>query len=736
MLTGVVCDFDDGLPIAGASISLESTAFRAESDGSGRFWFGDVPVGIYEMVATAPGYVTSVAHPVRATSDVSSSVTLTLQKRAYQLEGIRVVGQIPTRSAPATIIGRNEIERIQFSDMPQLLETVPGVVVQRTGLSSGESRVSIRGSSSKRVLVLVDGLRINSAGDGAADLSSVPVSSVERIEVYKGAAAAEFGPDALNGVVNIITRVSVASLSEPLQAGVQRKWGRWGTNKHELALRSGSVHGSLMVKGGYDRLSTDGNFDFDYHVSPDAPHFSGERVNNERTSESFFISGLWQPSEKLQASLSTQVYEGQNGLAGEASNQDSTGYRKDQRQLGSLRVEHQLSRMAVVEYTVGWSRMTQLFLNDAGRPIDLFHSSYVDRIWDFRAVTTLEPFSGNKVRIGGEAEFEKLEHEDIQRKKGSMGETNRRRRSGFFSMQQSMCLPAFLSPLRLSLEGAIRYDHAASERDSLSPWQVGSKNNIERFSPMVGGALDRAVLGWRSTLRASYGRSLRLPALSALFWQGSALVRGNPDLRPELSEHSEVGLEVSRKLWGVDLSAGVSYFHSKETDLVVWVRGYGSEYRPVNLQSALRMGHEDFIKLAFWEGKLELGYQNTVTISRNKVPGHNSFDKDLMYAPRYVTLYLARFDLNTLYGAYSVRQVARRYAKEGNEKWYDASQIDDLCVGLRGSVFSHFKLSMEYRVYNLHSEEYVLVPHYPIPGREWSIAFGLKYDLSKSGSGK
>ncbi|GAB1440178.1 TonB-dependent vitamin B12 receptor BtuB [Providencia sp.] len=69
------------------------------------------------------------------------------------------------------------------------------------------SSLFIRGTESRHVLVLVDGIRLNQAGiSGSSDMSQIPISLVQRIEYIRGARSAVYGSDAIGGVVNIITR--------------------------------------------------------------------------------------------------------------------------------------------------------------------------------------------------------------------------------------------------------------------------------------------------------------------------------------------------------------------------------------------------------------------------------------------------------------------------------------------------------------------------------------------------
>src|SRR3989442_13552307 len=64
---------------------------------------------------------------------------------------------------------------------------------------------SIRGSSPAQVLVLLDGIPLNSVGLGQTDLSTISVDAVDRIEILRGPFAAIYGSGALGGVISIVT---------------------------------------------------------------------------------------------------------------------------------------------------------------------------------------------------------------------------------------------------------------------------------------------------------------------------------------------------------------------------------------------------------------------------------------------------------------------------------------------------------------------------------------------------
>ncbi|CAM3738111.1 MULTISPECIES: TonB-dependent receptor domain-containing protein [Pseudoalteromonas] len=108
--------------------------------------------------------------------------------------------------ATVDVIDRIEIEKNNYRDLPSLLNTIAGVDVVRNGGFGQKADVFVRGASAKHTLVLVDGVRVSDASSGSVSLTNIPVNSIERVEIVKGARAAIYGSDAVAGVINIITR--------------------------------------------------------------------------------------------------------------------------------------------------------------------------------------------------------------------------------------------------------------------------------------------------------------------------------------------------------------------------------------------------------------------------------------------------------------------------------------------------------------------------------------------------
>ncbi|WP_221075761.1 TonB-dependent receptor domain-containing protein [Agarivorans aestuarii] len=122
--------------------------------------------------------------------------------------------------APLTVVSRSEIESSGAQDIIDVLSQQVGISVTRNGGKGHSESVFIRGTSSTQSLFLIDGVKVNTATNGGAQLSLLPLEFVERIEIIRGARASIYGADAVGGVINIITRPEFGSEYAGLKAAV------------------------------------------------------------------------------------------------------------------------------------------------------------------------------------------------------------------------------------------------------------------------------------------------------------------------------------------------------------------------------------------------------------------------------------------------------------------------------------------------------------------------------------
>lgn len=108
--------------------------------------------------------------------------------------------------ADVSVIGQETIERSGQFTLVDILQQQAGIEMTSNGGFGKPSGIFIRGANADQVVILVDGMRINSATSGTTALENLPVDLIDRIEILRGPAASIYGQDAIGGVIQIFTK--------------------------------------------------------------------------------------------------------------------------------------------------------------------------------------------------------------------------------------------------------------------------------------------------------------------------------------------------------------------------------------------------------------------------------------------------------------------------------------------------------------------------------------------------
>lgn len=177
----------------------------------------------------------------------------------FKMEGITVEAKRPDweeKLSPGTVtVIRPDDYKGEQKDLADFLKMVPGVHVHEVNGKGHYATVSVRGSTTAQVGLFVDGVLFNLGGDAAADVSTIPIHNVERIEVYRGYIPSRFGGTFIGGVINIVTK-------KPNRGNVTASVGRgsFGGKKANLQFDLPLGDGTLMV--GINHDESKGNFKY------------------------------------------------------------------------------------------------------------------------------------------------------------------------------------------------------------------------------------------------------------------------------------------------------------------------------------------------------------------------------------------------------------------------------------------------------------------------------------------
>lgn len=262
--------------IKGAQINVEEIGMETSTDDHGRYEI-TLPNGKYKFIITTPDH-DEISEIIPINNEKQKIVDFTI--KTFTIENVVVTG---TRSKPRTLLESPtpvdiiDVKKIAENgaqvSVNQILNYVaPSFTSTTQSLGGGTDMtdpISLRGLTPDQVLVLVNGKRrYNSAllnvngtfgkGTVGTDLNSIPVSSIDRIEILRDAAAAQYGSDAVAGVINIILKTSINKFSATITGGeyISKNSAQGKTSKDGEAVQVGLNYGiPLSEKGGYINFS-------------------------------------------------------------------------------------------------------------------------------------------------------------------------------------------------------------------------------------------------------------------------------------------------------------------------------------------------------------------------------------------------------------------------------------------------------------------------------------------------
>ncbi|MDD4159844.1 MAG: TonB-dependent receptor [Synergistaceae bacterium] len=178
----------------------------------------------------------------------------------YQMDSTVITATMTEKTlfevpANVTVITSKDIQEKNVVTVTDILKDAPGIFVERPkGIADSSGGIQIRGFGESSILVLYDGVPVNSAYSGSVDWSSIPIDTIDRIEIAKGAASSLYGGRAVGGVINIIT---AAPENRDPKVKVYGYYGTNNTWRRGLSVKQ-RLNDKFSYYLGYEHQSTDG----------------------------------------------------------------------------------------------------------------------------------------------------------------------------------------------------------------------------------------------------------------------------------------------------------------------------------------------------------------------------------------------------------------------------------------------------------------------------------------------
>ena len=476
-----------------------------------------------------------------------------------------------------SIVTSKDITRMNAMSLRDALRDVPGLDLGTNDSSiSGRRNVSIRGSSSDHILILVDGKKV-SGSDGQIGHSDfqynwVPMSSISKIEVLKGPMSSIYGSQALGGVINIITKKftsetyeTTVAVDRPIVVSNEKNFE--AATSEVLPIETKQL--SKNFEGSLDLMGGTGN---DGQETKAALNLAG-KISNKLTMSLFVekqdreaAKGEFVTSQTRQGPVTAQEtkLEGKDITTGllkinyaidDTQELSATyGAGKEEREKINNVLYYDMDR---TNYSVGYSKKfesvtldAQYYVTDSDNHINTFSNNYTHNMTDSvgKIDAQIAIFDNHYIAMGYEYKKEEYDKDyDSAEKDAKSGFENDVTTNALYIQDEISIGDATL----ITLGG--RYDDHE---------KFGS-----HFSPTVSAVYK---MGDSHRIKASYGEGFKAPTLT----QGSSeyLVafgpahkfKGNDDLKPETSK----SLEFSYGYYGDKAKFIVTGFKTDIEDLI------------------------------------------------------------------------------------------------------------------------------------------------------------------------
>ncbi|WP_272571547.1 TonB-dependent vitamin B12 receptor BtuB [Providencia sp. PROV254] len=574
--------------------------------------------------------------------------------------------------APVTVVTREDIDHWQSNTVIDVLRRLPGVDIAQNGGMGQQSSLFIRGTESRHVLVLIDGVRLNQAGiSGSSDMSQIPISLVQRIEYIRGARSAVYGSDAVGGVVNIITRRDNDGIT--LNAGI-------GSHSYQ------NYNGSTQQKIGENTTVT---------AAAAYTHTKGFDLAPKEVSprqydkDGFLSKSLWLGVEH-QFSSEILAYARAYGYDNRTSYDVSeyAGVSVDTRKLYSRTYEtglkyHQGKYSSSLMGSYGYSKD----YNFDPRKGQYSESANLDESKQYN-IQWGNSYLLDKGNISAGIDYQRQSIEPSSY--AMINEKQTLNNTGIYLTGQYAIIDS------VTAEAAIRSDHH-SEFNWHTTWQSGLSWEFHEGYKLVG----------------SYATAYKAPNLTQLYAYSSSAygtTLGNPNLKPEESKQWEIGVEgtTGPLFWQVNA------YHNDIDNLIAYKSGYPtSTYENIG---------EAEIKGVEWVGEFETGILHHQVTYQYVDPRNKKTDKVLERRAKQQVKYQLDWAIDKVDMGLTYQYIGSRYDNDYSQ--FPSRRVKQGGVSLWDltaayPITSH--LTIRGKIANMFDKDYETAYGYRSAGREYFL---------------
>lgn len=576
-----------------------------------------------------------------------------------------------------TVIDAEELEAKSHSQVLDLLRQEAGLDIVSSGGVGQNTSIFIRGAKSEHTLVLIDGIEVNDSSTPTRlfDFSNMTTESIERIEIYRGAQSVRFGPDALGGVINIITKSN----------GTQRKGlahieagslGALNTNLEHLH-RIGQFH----VLSGLHYSHTDG-----VSTADAGPHAEADGFRRLSLHQKI----KWDLDSDSALQVLIRFSESKTDLDSEGGPQGDDPNYTAQSRLSVMGLQYQRDFMPFIQTRLGLSYTTQdrhySNLPDSHSPT-LYKEDFKSQNYKFEHSTSWQ--LNTHTKLDGILQWRNESASSHQNFNGTLSDLSKV--SQHFWGQALILEHTHNS---WTLQAGIRHDYARhTHNESLWSYSLSAEYSV---SPSL-------------KINSNWGTAVKTPSLFQLH---SAF--GNPDLKSEQGWTWDLAFE---KIILEDHHFILSFFTQNYTDLIDF-NTTTSTYS--NISGARISGAElNTIHILTTQLELQLQYKFLDTLDKLQ-------KQSLLRRPTHTAFIQLRYKTPKWYVDLGVRYVDAR--PDLDPVSWSRISLPSYIVGQALMTFNineHLKLKA--RIENMWDEDYNDIAGYNVTPQSFYLGLGAEF---------
>ncbi|WP_209330590.1 TonB-dependent receptor [Lunatimonas salinarum] len=557
--------------------------------------------------------------------------------------------------------------------LSELLQRHSGLFVRQYGPGMVGS-LTMRGTSAGHNAFFWNGLPINSPSLGQMDLSVIPLSGLDKLEIHFGSSGANYGTDAIGGSVHL---TSHPAWKKGWNVEVSGGVGSFGLHRQEFS--GGYANSRFQSRTRVYRKAAANRYPYRNLAKPGTP-------TEKQAHAAILLSGIvqdfrWMLNSRSQ--LSSSIWWN----AADRQIQPLIGSNtRDVQSDQSLRWVldfNQSTENSHLNVKAGWVRDEMVFNRSEKTVTDQF-------------------------LVAGELDWSLRSAWEF---KSGIRATHLRGDLSTYSTSEQ----------RLEVYHATNYSPVQPLTISLSLRQQIYGEELAPFTPSIGVDWELLKGGEHRVIgKMAASRSYKVPTLNDRFWKPG----GNPELRSESALSAEIGALYRYEVTGKKWETRLTYYRMRVDNWIIWMPG-AAYWRPENIREVASHGLDFMTSAKYRIKRWELGltgswaWTNAIVLQQENATGQE-VGRQLPYTPNHKVQFGVNMQWEALGFFINGHWVGPRYISMDNQNALPSYGLLD--VGWRYDLpIKQHRISLGFQLYNLMNAAYQVMRLRPMPGRNYEL---------------